>query len=439
MSLRIKNRIAFTTKLLDFARGGSRRHQENPLNFSRKIRPWRLSVLALSFVFFVFSMALSQEQPTPLPAHIKNDISQNKKRLAEIQKNLEREKKGLKQTQVKEKKVLNRLKTVGQTLGRLKKEKRSNEQDLQETRLRLGQLKRQIIDSQEKLDQSRDALKSRLKALYRMSFRKPVLGGFLASESFGDLSRQLKFERLLADSNEKLVSRTLERRTELGETSAEWNDEEKREQRILAALGRKEKKYAGEQKTGTKNLALLQKKEAKHKRSIQDWTVAARKLNEKLASLLRKYATVEKGSRESYLGKGLEVKRGAIPWPVSGRIVSPFGKYFNPEFDAVVENTGIQIQAERGTPFQAVAAGMVRYADWFKGYGKLVILDHGQGYYSLYAQAADLSVGEGQKVEAGQVLGMVGDTGPVEGSGLYFEIRQKGKPLDPVKWLGHHR
>jgi septal ring factor EnvC (AmiA/AmiB activator) len=120
---------------------------------------------------------------------------------------------------------------------------------------------------------------------------------------------------------------------------------------------------------------------------------------------------------------------------VSGTIISPFGRHRNKEFNAVVENSGIQIKAAMGTPFRAVGSGLVRYADWFKGYGKLVILDHGEGYYSLYAQASELSVSEGQTVVSGQVLGSVGDTGSLVGESLYFEIRKNGVPQDPVRWL----
>ncbi len=109
----------------------------------------------------------------------------------------------------------------------------------------------------------------------------------------------------------------------------------------------------------------------------------------------------------------------------------------------MVDNTGIQIAAPAGTPIRAVAKGLVRYADWFKGYGKLVILDHGKGYYSLYAQAAELNVAEGTEVAQGQILGTVGDTGSLYadqwGTSLYFEIRHDGLPEDPVRWLTHQR
>ena len=84
---------------------------------------------------------------------------------------------------------------------------------------------------------------------------------------------------------------------------------------------------------------------------------------------------------------------------------------------------------------KAIRKSPNKFADWFKGYGKLVILDHGRGYYSLYAQASELKVSEGDSVTSGQVLGLVGDTDSLVGSSLYFEIRKNGVPQDPLRWL----
>jgi len=398
---------------------------------------WKFSAAFLLLAVLTPSLVSSQETPGPNKAQIKKNLSQNKKRLAEIQKRLEIEQQKLKQTQAKEAGVLTRLQETDQTLGRLRKEAKTNQQDLQETRLRLGQLQREMRENKGRLGQSREVLENRLRALYRVSFRKPYLGGILASESFGDLARRLKFEMLLARSNEKLVSQTLRHKTELEENSNEWNSEERRQKRILGDLGQQEKKVTGEQKKRKNILVSLRREKAIQKQTLEDLRASARELNGKVAILLNQQATLSPS--EKVQGKGLEVSRGAIPWPVSGRIISPFGPYLNPEFNAVVDNTGIQIQAALGSPFKAVSDGTVGYADWLKGYGKVVILDHGRGYYSIYAQASELNVAKGQEVREGQTLGAVGDAGSLVGSSLYFEIRKNGIPQDPVRWLKRHK
>lgn len=368
---------------------------------------------------------------------IKKNILQNKKDLAAIEKKLREERRKKLLAQLKEKSVLSRLQKLDQAMGRLRREKEANQQDLLETRSRMDRLHREAAANKEELVHSRQLLKQRLRALYRMSFLRPFLGGVLDSENFGDLARKLKFELLLAESNQKIVSQTLRHEERLERDFDQWSQEERRKTRILAVVGRQERNYSVEKKRRALFLTSVQREQTLREQTIDELSDTARELQQKVALFLRQAEDAKKRSTWVSTGAGLMVKRGKIPWPVSGTVISPFGKYKNPEFNAVVENNGIQIQAPTGTPFRAVAGGRVRFADWFKGYGKLVILDHGEGYYSLYAQASELNVSEGQEVVSGQVLGTVGDTSSLVGSSLYFEIRHNGVPKDPFRWLQH--
>jgi len=95
----------------------------------------------------------------------------------------------------------------------------------------------------------------------------------------------------------------------------------------------------------------------------------------------------------------------------------------------------VDLAAEEGTPVRAVADGAVRFAGWFRGYGKIVILDHGEGYFTVSGHLADTAVALGERVAAGDPVGSVGETGSLSGPRLYFEIRRGGEPLDPAEWL----
>lgn len=394
--------------------------------------------LCAAFLACLAPLVSAQTAPVTNVHEIKKNLQKNKQNLAEIKRKLELEKKKQRQAHVQEKNVLNRLQKVDQTLGKLRREKEINAQDLEETRSRLNLLQGEMRRTQLGLAESRQVLKRRLAALYRMSYRTPFLGGLLDSESFGDFARKLRFELTLAQSNEKLLSQTLLHEQKLEADSDLWNREQGRKQRILSVLGRQEKNYSRERTNRAVFLVSIRKQQTAREQAIEELNDAAQELQSKVTLLLRQ--AKEAHQRTVYIppsGKGMTVKRGRIPWPVSGEILPEysFGKHKNKEFNAVVDNSGVQIKAAMGTPIRAVAGGLVRYADWFKGYGKLVILDHGEGYYSLYAQADELNVSEGQEVVAGQVIGTVGDTGSLVGSALYFEIRHNGVPQDPERWL----
>ena len=127
--------------------------------------------------------------------------------------------------------------------------------------------------------------------------------------------------------------------------------------------------------------------------------------------------------------------RGRLPWPTNGEVVTRFGAQRHPQFGTVVFRRGIEIQARPGEEIRAVDDGVVKFADWYKGYGKLVIIEHPSGFYSLYGHLSRLDMNKENRVQRGQGVGLVGDTGSSRGAKLYFEIRANGEAQDPLLWL----
>jgi septal ring factor EnvC (AmiA/AmiB activator) len=134
-------------------------------------------------------------------------------------------------------------------------------------------------------------------------------------------------------------------------------------------------------------------------------------------------------------GSGLDALRGRLEWPVRGTIVAPFGKFKHPEFAVEVVRKGVDIEAPLGEGIQAVEKGRIVYADRFSGYGRMVIVDHGERYYTIYGHLAEILKKTGDEVRRGEVLGRVGDSDSMEGAKLYFELRKDGRSLDPTPWF----
>lgn len=175
-------------------------------------------------------------------------------------------------------------------------------------------------------------------------------------------------------------------------------------------------------------LAALRSARAFHERAADEVSTQAKKLADFVATL--------PPPRAGLTGPGgFSGRRGRLPLPAPGPIAVGFGRVVNPKFNTVTVQNGIDVEAAPGTPVLAVAAGRVVHAGWFKGYGNLVIVDHGEGYHTLVAHLATMQTAMGEEVEAGAVLGTVGDSGSLKGPYLYFEIREKGRPVDPRPWL----
>ena len=127
--------------------------------------------------------------------------------------------------------------------------------------------------------------------------------------------------------------------------------------------------------------------------------------------------------------------QGALAWPVEGKVVEHFGRQRNPKFDTFTTNNGIKIETAAGAPVRAVFGGTVLFSQWFKGYGNLIILDHGHRVFSLYGNLKSATVAPGDRIAAGQTIAGTAESEETPPGYLYFEIRQDNRPEDPQKWL----
>ncbi len=131
---------------------------------------------------------------------------------------------------------------------------------------------------------------------------------------------------------------------------------------------------------------------------------------------------------------GLAMSKGNLVWPVRGRIIRPFG-LARDKRGIELSNPGVDIEAKSGADVLAAAGGLVMYINWLRGYGQFIIVDHGRGYYTLYANLSDILVDTGDRVKAGELIALAGDSGSLEGPKLHFEVRYKKDQLNPEEWL----
>ena len=131
-------------------------------------------------------------------------------------------------------------------------------------------------------------------------------------------------------------------------------------------------------------------------------------------------------------GKPFEQLKGKLTLPVMGEVVNKFG---SARPDSTVLWRGLMLRAANGQPVKSVAAGRVVFADWLRGFGNLLIIDHGKGYMSLYGNNETLYKQVGDILRGGDTVAAVGNSGGNEDSGVYFELRHRGEPIDPLKWI----
>jgi murein hydrolase activator len=297
--------------------------------------------------------------------------------------------------------------------------------DLDESRPRLESIRREAGESER-------ALAGQLREVYKAGMQGD-LRLMLAVTDPVDLLRGLAYLDALARRRTERVSALRRSRSEMEamERSLEAQAES------LADLQKQTEAKAGQleqvRHSASDLLRATREDGEAHRSAIAELTRAAEELE---AAIVEGQA--QEGSSGPTGVPAIDVARlrGALPWPAPGRLSVPFGDVRHPRFGTVTPHPGVDIETEPGAPIRAVLAGRVLFSRRFSGYGNTVLLDHGGRYLSVYARAASLSVGEGEDVVTGQVLGASPERGLGGGPPIiYFEFRQDGKAVDPALWL----
>ena len=380
---------------------------------------------------------------------------ESRERLKEVQRELGREREKAKEARRKEASLSRELASLENDLKTKTRLLKDLEGKLRGSSQRISRLSKDIGATETRLQRSRTLLRQRLRAMYKQG-RMGYAQVLLSAEDFSSAGRRLKYLSALAAQDQRLVRGHNANLTEFSQKRAEFERYKKEVAESTEKAAATRAQIVEEQRKYRVLLVKVREERAGHQAAIAELEKSAKDLQGLVARLQREEERQRRASRsaptrESTRGESadrgqresLEIPddgrftrlRGKLPWPASGELASTFGRQEHPRFRTVTFNRGIEIAAPEGRNIAAVADGTVIYADWFKGYGRLVILDHGSGFFTLYAHASEFLVKVGDAVASRQAIARVGDSGSLDGPQLYFELRHKGKPQDPLVWL----
>ncbi|WP_164513188.1 murein hydrolase activator EnvC family protein [Thiosocius teredinicola] len=318
------------------------------------------------------------------------------------------------------------LQNAEQQIGRLARKVRVLDGRLERQRDRLDGLRIEQAAQTKALQQQRRVLARQVRAAYAMG-RQERLKILLNQQDPATVSRMMVYYDYLSRARVQKMRVIHEHMAQLAETEHEIATEEaklerlrgEQETELLALRGSQAQRRAIverltlELSDQSKNLDRLQSDEQQLKTLID--------------GLERALADIPAEHPQQTRFSGL---RGKLPWPASGSIVKRFGapKLGNLQWD------GVMISAPEGREVRAVHHGRVAFADWLRGFGLLLIVDHGDGYMTLYGHNQSLFKEAGDWVDVNEPIALVGSSGGRERSGVYFGIRHEGKPVNPAKW-----
>lgn len=374
-------------------------------------------------------------------ADLERRIKTEEQRLADIQKRLKFHKGQVSVTQKKEKMTLSELGKLTDEIGAAQQQINVLELRAKQTRTKLGDVEAEIQATEGQIETLRVQLKARLVAMYKygdVAKVDMVLGAHSAHEALMAtfcLNRMTEQDRILFRAATQAQRRLEEARDKLVGHKTRLAEQQTRMKQERQRLGKG---------IAVRNAALEDLRSQKEKHATMARELA--RLEEEIERIIRtllqerqrlaEKARKERADRTGDKSQLLTAPSGPLLWPHRGKITSPFGSRLHPIFKTRTMHTGIDIDGNTGDPVKAAADGEVLYAGWLKGYGQIVILDHGGSLSTVYAHMSRINVEEGQRVRKAQIVGRVGSTGTSTGSHLHFEVRLDGNARDPMRYLG---
>ena len=389
----------------------------------------------LTFSLFILLSVISGQTEK-----IEKDIQYHNSELGRLRKEIANYERKIKNTSDREKSEIERLNEIDEEISlvrnliyRLRKEEKIKEtsitqaevtiekKELEHTSL-VNRYAKRVTHTYKKgrlsdLEKLLDA-KSWRQAVYRAKYIKII------SEHDRSLADEIRRNLIEIEAKQTVLEREL---TDIRKIDKEklsrkkWLEQRRRvRNKELGNLKRDRQKMS---------VALNQRKKA----AQQMESIISRLDRERVARI----AELERRRKEMELLGSVPFKelKGKLPWPIEGKVISRFGTYQNPNLKTVTENTGIDIHGSEGTEVKSIYDGIVTTVTYIRGYGNTVILDHGDGFYSVYTHVMDVEVEENSYVNAGDIIAHVGDSGSLEGTKLHFEIWGNKDKLNPELWL----
>jgi septal ring factor EnvC (AmiA/AmiB activator) len=389
---------------------------------AKRIGPIEISFFAfcsllLALCFLLYATCCYAATPHDEYKKIQEEITVHKEKLQKAKK--------------KESSVLTEIENMNKQLRTVESDLKKYKSKLMNTEAHIAKVESEISQNKSNIEKHRDWLKRKLRAIHKYGYNSDIVLLFMSADDVSQLMRRGKYLQYIAAYEHSMLNTykgTIESLTEKEKELVALKKELLKNKEKVKA---EEETLAGKKKNRESILASIKKEEVSHSKMLRELQEASKKI----LDIIRESEKADKGKEDTFSAKDFSGLKGKLPWPLNGRVAIPYGSQKDPQFNTPIFRSGTYIQSNNDTLAKAVHNGKVVFAEWFKGYGQLVIVNHGDGYHTLYGSLSEIFTKVGDIIKGKQAVGRVGNSGIMNSPGLYFELRFKGKPLDPVQWL----
>ncbi|NNK86331.1 MAG: peptidoglycan DD-metalloendopeptidase family protein [Desulfobacterales bacterium] len=378
-----------------------------------------VNILLILFLFLLpFAFGFEEEE-----------IDRLKKKADVVEKKIDKSQAEILKFSRKETTIVNSVDKIDVSLNKARRKISANKSELSILDKRISKNTNEYKKLTKKIESTEDYAAKRLVALYKMN-QIGQLHLLITAGSMNELfQRKMALERIL-EYDEETRKAFLEDKVRLKKVLSRLNQQQLKKVALEASIKKQIGTMSQKRKTRKKLLKEIRSKKSYELAALYSYKKTAKDLDQTIESLSLKLQQDNQGKKSSF-----PAFKGLLKMPVKGTITRFFGTYKNNKLNVTNFCSGIDIKAKRGTPVAAVSDGKIIYSSWFKGYGNMIIIDHGSSYYTLYAHLEEVQVDKKAEIKTGDIIATVGDSGSLTGPNLHFEIRHFGKPVDPLEWL----
>lgn len=356
-----------------------------------------------------------------------NNEEASERQLQQLRQDISKLQGWLTQARGEQSQLQDRLKQTETQIGQLVTRIEANTREATELEQRLSRLRVEQRELQGQLDQQAGYLRQQIRSAYSMG-RQEYLKVLLNQQEPDRVARLLRYYDYINRERTQQIEKYLGLARQLDTVQNEIITRSQTLEQVRQSLNQRRNELLAEQRQRQQLVQQLTREIAGRDDELQKLQADQKRLEQLLEAVTEAIVRLPP-PRDA---RPFQQMRGSLPWPVQGRVLSAYG---SSQYNNRLTSRGMLIQAAEGADVHAIHGGRVVFADWLRGFGFMIIIDHGDGFMSLYGHNQTLRKQTGDWVNGREVIATAGATGGQQSNGLYFEIRRQGQPIDPIGWI----
>ena len=303
----------------------------------------------------------------------------------------------------------------------------------------ISRTEKQIVKSEVDVDTLRVRYARRLAKIYKKG-QLSNLEKVFSSTSWRQAVYRTKYLKIISNLDQKTHTIIRSLLVEIGKQKLSLEAALRKKRRLKNDREKTLAEVRSKKRTEQRELIKIRQSQKELKIYLTEKQVGVKQLEAILKKIREDIARSDREDRIRKQQMALKAKefpklKGQLAWPAEGRVITKFGRQWNAKLKTTTENPGIDIKGKPGSEVHTVLGGIVTTITFLRGFGTTIIIDHGNGFYTVYSHVTNVEVNEDSEVRGGDVIAYMGDSGSINGSQLHFEIWGQGQKQDPEKWL----